>query len=133
MVWRKNVGAAAGTLPNDTDGGPIGLAQYNTWRAHFGQASIGSDSGAKRKCRRARTDKCIAAPRGSAGDVFSPWHDCVINSSTRDSGQQPTGIRNGSEADDPGQLRRSRLRPSLGVNKPVDAVASWHGYGVPGN
>ena len=35
-LWRDNLGAAAGTLPNDTDGGPIGSAQYATWKTNFG-------------------------------------------------------------------------------------------------
>jgi hypothetical protein len=39
VVWRKNVGAPAGTLPNDIDGGTIGPAQFNTWRANFGNSS----------------------------------------------------------------------------------------------
>ena len=37
VLWRKNVGAPAGTLPNDIDGGTIGPSQYNTWRANFGK------------------------------------------------------------------------------------------------
>jgi len=37
-VWRENLDAPAGTLPNDVDGGPIGSAQYATWRANFGAA-----------------------------------------------------------------------------------------------
>jgi hypothetical protein len=35
-VWRDHLGAPAGTLPNDVDGGAIGLAQYATWKANFG-------------------------------------------------------------------------------------------------
>jgi phospholipase/lecithinase/hemolysin len=38
-VWRDNVGAPAGTLPNDGDGGVIGPAQYGTWKANFGITS----------------------------------------------------------------------------------------------
>ncbi len=34
-VWRDHLGARAGTLPNDIDGGPIGEAQYLTWKAQF--------------------------------------------------------------------------------------------------
>lgn len=34
--WRNSVGATAGTLPNDVDGGTIGNAQYARWRANFG-------------------------------------------------------------------------------------------------
>ena len=41
-VWRDNVGAPAGTLPNDIDGGPIGAQQYQTWRANFGATAAGS-------------------------------------------------------------------------------------------
>ena len=35
-VWRDRVGAPAGTLPNDVDGGVIGTAQYARWKANFG-------------------------------------------------------------------------------------------------
>jgi len=35
-VWRDNLSAPAGTLPNDTVGGIIGLPQYETWVANFG-------------------------------------------------------------------------------------------------
>jgi enediyne biosynthesis protein E4 len=43
VVWLKNLGAPAGTLPNDLIGGTIGAAQYNQWRENFG-ASIFSSS-----------------------------------------------------------------------------------------
>ncbi|TWT34045.1 Pectate trisaccharide-lyase precursor [Posidoniimonas corsicana] len=36
-VWRDSLGAQAGALPNDPHLGPIGDAQYQTWRANFGQ------------------------------------------------------------------------------------------------
>lgn len=36
-VWRDNLGAPAGTLPNDVNEGAIGSAQYATWREHFGE------------------------------------------------------------------------------------------------
>ena len=36
VVWRDNLGAPAGTLLNDIDGGEIGQNQYSTWRANFG-------------------------------------------------------------------------------------------------
>ncbi len=35
-VWRDNLGSAPGTLSNDTDGGVIGQAQYDTWKANQG-------------------------------------------------------------------------------------------------
>lgn len=35
-VWQDNLGAAAGTLPNDVDGGVISNAQYQTWQDNFG-------------------------------------------------------------------------------------------------
>lgn len=38
-VWRDSVGAPAGTLPNDVDGGVIGGSQYNTWKQSFGDSS----------------------------------------------------------------------------------------------
>ncbi len=42
-VWRNSLGAPAGTLQNDADGGVIGQPQYDTWKAHFGlTASSGS-------------------------------------------------------------------------------------------
>lgn len=41
-VWRDNLGAAAGTLPNDVDGGTIGAAQYDTWKASFGNSGSGA-------------------------------------------------------------------------------------------
>jgi hypothetical protein len=44
VVWRKNIGQPAGTLPNDPTGETIGLDQYNIWRAAFGSSS-GSGSG----------------------------------------------------------------------------------------
>jgi pectate lyase len=42
--WRDNLGAPAGTLPNDGDGGEIGQAQYDTWKANFGQAADAGSS-----------------------------------------------------------------------------------------
>jgi hypothetical protein len=39
VVWRKNVGGPAGSLPNDTDGGIIGSPQYATWRVNFGRST----------------------------------------------------------------------------------------------
>jgi hypothetical protein len=41
-VWRNNVGSAAGSLPNDPDGGTIGPAQYATWVANYGRVSESS-------------------------------------------------------------------------------------------
>lgn len=35
-VWRDNVGAPAGALPNDPNDTPIGDEQYATWAANFG-------------------------------------------------------------------------------------------------
>jgi hypothetical protein len=43
VLWRKNVGTT-NPLANDLIGGTIGNAQYNQWRAHFGQTA-GSGSG----------------------------------------------------------------------------------------
>lgn len=39
VVWRDNVGAPNGTLPNDPEPGPIGAAQYARWLANFGVSS----------------------------------------------------------------------------------------------
>lgn len=44
-LWRDNVGAAAGTLPNDTAGGTIGSAQYLAWKNNFAGTLSGSLSG----------------------------------------------------------------------------------------
>ena len=35
----RQLGAPAGVLPNDSDSGVIGQAQYNTWKLNFGQVS----------------------------------------------------------------------------------------------
>jgi hypothetical protein len=35
------LGAPAGWLPNDIDVGPIGSAQYDTWKANFGRTFDG--------------------------------------------------------------------------------------------
>jgi len=43
-VWRNNLGAPAGTLPNDGDGGTIGQPQYDTWKANFGAVLPGAGS-----------------------------------------------------------------------------------------
>jgi hypothetical protein len=44
VVWRKNVGGPANLLPNNSDGGPIGTAHFNTWRANFGMMAPASAS-----------------------------------------------------------------------------------------
>jgi T5SS/PEP-CTERM-associated repeat protein len=38
VVWRKNQ-STTNVLPNDPTGGTIDIAQYNTWRTHFGQTA----------------------------------------------------------------------------------------------
>jgi hypothetical protein len=43
VIWRKSSGTNA-SLPNDPIGGTIGSAQYDQWRAHFGQTLSGSGS-----------------------------------------------------------------------------------------
>lgn len=43
-VWRENLGAPAGALPNDVDGGVIGADQYNTWNANYGQSLPGQEN-----------------------------------------------------------------------------------------
>jgi fibronectin-binding autotransporter adhesin len=43
IAWRNNQGTTH-VLPNDPIGGTIGVAQYNQWRAHFGQTA-GSGAG----------------------------------------------------------------------------------------
>jgi autotransporter-associated beta strand protein len=42
IVWKKNVGQPAGTLPNDDTGMPIGDDQYNLWQTNFGNTEAGS-------------------------------------------------------------------------------------------
>jgi autotransporter-associated beta strand protein len=44
IVWKKNVGQPAGTLPNDDTGMPIGDDQYNLWQTNFGNTEAGSGS-----------------------------------------------------------------------------------------
>jgi hypothetical protein len=44
VVWRKNAGTS-NALPNNLIGGTIGMAQYDQWRAHFGNTAPGSGSG----------------------------------------------------------------------------------------
>jgi hypothetical protein len=46
VVWRKNSGTN-NTLPNDPIGGTIGQAQFDQWRAHFGQTAGGGASATK--------------------------------------------------------------------------------------
>jgi T5SS/PEP-CTERM-associated repeat protein len=64
VVWRKNNGTTH-TLPNDPFGGTIGQAQYNNWRAHFGQTAgrgagiTGSPSAASRA---PTTDSAVPEP-----------------------------------------------------------------------
>ncbi|MGI9457741.1 MAG: hypothetical protein ACR2NU_14340, partial [Aeoliella sp.] len=43
-VWRDHLGAPAGALQNDIDGGAIGPAQYATWKANFGMSLPASAS-----------------------------------------------------------------------------------------
>lgn len=45
-VWRDNEGAVAGTLPNDSAGGVIGIDQYNLWAANYGSSSSTSNASA---------------------------------------------------------------------------------------
>jgi len=45
-VLLDSLGALSGALPNDIDGGVIGTAQFNTWKANFGNSSVGAGSGA---------------------------------------------------------------------------------------
>jgi hypothetical protein len=44
VVWRDNLGAPAGTLPNDPNGGVVGTVQYDTWKANFGNTIGGGSS-----------------------------------------------------------------------------------------
>jgi hypothetical protein len=43
VIWRKNVGTNT-ALPNNLIGGTIGAAQYNQWRANFGNSASGASS-----------------------------------------------------------------------------------------
>lgn len=78
-TWRNLLGAAAGSLPNDIDGGVISSAQYARWKANFG-ASAGAAAAApepaglaiawvaglsfawRRGCRLRRMPPCKVAP-----------------------------------------------------------------------
>lgn len=64
-VWRDNLGAAAGTLPNDNSGGPIGSKQYNSWASNFG-ATPNSESQASQ-----------SVPEPSAGCLFAAFIGCL--------------------------------------------------------
>lgn len=44
-VWRDNLGAREGTLPNDVDGGDITSQQYLTWRSNFGATALEDGAG----------------------------------------------------------------------------------------
>jgi hypothetical protein len=44
VLWRKNAGTG-NALPNNLIGGTIGMAQYNQWRANFGNTGAGAGSG----------------------------------------------------------------------------------------
>ena len=41
-VWRDNLGAEAGSLPNDAVGGVIGQEHYDSWRENFGSSASSS-------------------------------------------------------------------------------------------
>jgi hypothetical protein len=43
-VWRNNLGST-NSLPNDSVGGTIGIAQYNQWKNNFGMGGSGSGIG----------------------------------------------------------------------------------------
>jgi pectate lyase len=43
-VWRDRLGQPAGSLPNDVDGGIIGMDQYTTWKTNFGNTGSGSSA-----------------------------------------------------------------------------------------
>jgi hypothetical protein len=45
VVWRKYQGTTS-TLPNDPHGGTIGVDQFNTWRANFGETPGGGSGSA---------------------------------------------------------------------------------------
>lgn len=46
VAWRDNLGAPAGTLPNDPHAEAIGALQYDTWRSNYGDANGAPASGA---------------------------------------------------------------------------------------
>lgn len=43
-LWRNNLGSAAGTLPNDDSGLPIGATQYEAWKQNFGTTAASAAS-----------------------------------------------------------------------------------------
>jgi autotransporter-associated beta strand protein len=45
IIWQKNVGQPAGSLPNDSTGATIGSSQYQLWMTNFGRTAPGSGGG----------------------------------------------------------------------------------------
>ena len=65
VLWRKNQGTM-NPLPNDPIGGTIGTAQYNQWRAHFGQTA-GSGAGAITNAAVPEPTTCVLLTIAAAG------------------------------------------------------------------
>src|SRR5262249_6411296 len=68
VVWRKNQGTT-NLLPNDLVGGTIGTAQYNQWRAHFGQTA-GSGASAIANASVPEPATWVLAMLGSAAGIW---------------------------------------------------------------
>jgi hypothetical protein len=60
VVWGKNVGQPAGTLPNDDTGVAIGDQQHALWRSNFGDASSGASA----------AEVAVPEPDGGLGAVL---------------------------------------------------------------
>jgi hypothetical protein len=72
-VWRKNVGTNS-FLPNDLIGGTVGPAQYEQWRANFGQTAG----------NRSLSNATVAEPASAwlliLGAAVGTWRGCRIAS-----------------------------------------------------
>lgn len=71
-VWRDNLAAPAGTLPNDIDGGVISSLQYETWRSNYGATSAPV------------ADSATVVPEPFSLLLLSSLGICVIATSWRD-------------------------------------------------
>ena len=72
-VWRNNLGAAAGTLPNDIDGGVIGEAQYARWKANFGATGGAGSLNGLAGASPSQVPEPGAGVLALLGVVFVPW------------------------------------------------------------
>jgi hypothetical protein len=71
VMWRKNVGTS-NALPNNLIGGTIGMAQYNQWRADFGNTFPGAGSSTD-----AATNAAVPEPATLVLIVFALVGGCL--------------------------------------------------------